>query len=80
MTQNSVSTGLPAAPVGSTHRSDLLRTPRPTGFVRIWRFVSEALERHRQRRALARLDARMLKDIGLTGPEVRAELDKPFWR
>ncbi len=80
MTQNTVSTGLPAAPVGGSHRSDLLRTPRPTSLVRIWRFVSECLERNRQRRALARLDLRMLDDIGLTQADVRSELDKPFWR
>ena len=80
MTQNTISTGLPAAPVGSSHRSDLLRTPRPFSMVRIWRFASAALERHRQRKALASLDARLLDDIGLTQADVRSELDKPFWR
>ncbi len=37
-------------------------------------------ERDRQRRALAQLDARMLKDIGLSRAEVVLELRKPFWR
>jgi uncharacterized protein YjiS (DUF1127 family) len=37
-------------------------------------------ERARQRRALAALDDRMLKDIGLTRADVTVEFDKPFWR
>ena len=36
-------------------------------------------ERDRQRHALAQLDARMLKDIGLSRAEVVLELRKPFW-
>ena len=38
------------------------------------------LERARQRRALQRLDDRMLKDIGLSRADVAHEADKPFWR
>jgi uncharacterized protein YjiS (DUF1127 family) len=37
-------------------------------------------ERARQRRTLAALDDRMLKDIGLTRADVAVESDKPFWR
>ncbi len=37
-------------------------------------------ERDRQRHALAQLDARMLKDIGLSRAEVALELRKPFWQ
>ncbi len=37
-------------------------------------------ERDRQRHALAQLDARMLKDIGLSRAEVALELHKPFWQ
>jgi len=37
-------------------------------------------ERARQRRHLARLDARLLEDIGLTATEAAAEVEKPFWR
>ncbi len=37
-------------------------------------------ERDRQRRALAQLDARMLKDVGLSRVEVAMELRKPFWQ
>ncbi len=36
-------------------------------------------ERDRQRHALAQLDARMLKDVGLSRAEVVLELRKPFW-
>mgnify|MGYP001549016919 FL=1 len=37
-------------------------------------------ERRRQRFTLARLDDRMLRDIGLTYADVEAEISKPFWR
>ena len=37
-------------------------------------------EQARQRRALAALDDRMLKDIGLARADVMLESDKPFWR
>ncbi len=37
-------------------------------------------ERDRQRHALAQLDARMLKDVGLSRAEVALELHKPFWQ
>lgn len=37
-------------------------------------------ERAEQRRALARLDDYMLRDIGLTRADVAAEHAKPFWR
>jgi len=37
-------------------------------------------ERRRQRNALARLDHRMLRDIGLTAADVEGEVSKPFWR
>ena len=41
--------------------------------LRLW------LALHRQRRALARLDARALRDIGLDAPAARAEAARPFW-
>ena len=37
-------------------------------------------ERRRQRFTLARLDDRMLRDIGLTAVDVQHEISKPFWR
>ena len=37
-------------------------------------------DRDRQRRHLAELDDRLLKDIGLTSGDVARETRKPFWR
>jgi uncharacterized protein YjiS (DUF1127 family) len=37
-------------------------------------------DRRRQRSTLARLDDRMLRDIGLTYADVEGEIAKPFWR
>ena len=37
-------------------------------------------DRRRQRHALARLDDRMLRDIGITRGDVWREINKPFWR
>jgi uncharacterized protein YjiS (DUF1127 family) len=37
-------------------------------------------ERARQRRHLANLNDHMLRDIGHTRGDVRAESSKPFWR
>lgn len=34
----------------------------------------------RERRHLARLDDRLLRDIGLTRADVAPEITKPFWR
>jgi uncharacterized protein YjiS (DUF1127 family) len=42
--------------------------------------VAVGLERRRQRVALARLDDRMLRDIGLTSADVEGEVSKPFWK
>ncbi len=46
--------------------------------------ISEALRkwrhRSRSRAALATLDDRMLKDIGITRIDVWREVNKPFWR
>ena len=39
-----------------------------------------ALERVRQRRALAQLDSRLLDDIGFTREQADAEARKPAWR
>jgi uncharacterized protein YjiS (DUF1127 family) len=36
--------------------------------------------RSRQRAELARLDERMLRDIGVTPGDVWHEISKPFWR
>ncbi|PWC54595.1 DUF1127 domain-containing protein [Azospirillum sp. TSO22-1] len=36
--------------------------------------------RRRQRRALALLDQRLLKDVGLSAEDAAEESRKPFWR
>jgi len=46
----------------------------PLRLVRRWR------QRARDRTALARLDSRMLRDIGLTPSDVMREINRPFWR
>jgi uncharacterized protein YjiS (DUF1127 family) len=38
------------------------------------------MERSRQRRALADLDDRLLRDIGLARDEARRECANPFWK
>ena len=42
--------------------------------------VSSWIERARQRNALARLDDRDLRDIGITRADAAREYEKPFWR
>lgn len=42
--------------------------------------VSSWIERARQRNALARLDDRDLRDIGITRVEAARECGKPFWK
>lgn len=49
----------------------LLRTPEQAS---LW------YERSRQRRYLARLDERLLRDIGLDRATAELEISKPFWR
>jgi uncharacterized protein YjiS (DUF1127 family) len=48
--------------------------------VRLAETIAVGLERRRQRLALARLDDRMLHDIGLTSADVEGEVTKPFWK
>ena len=36
--------------------------------------------RSRQRKQLARLDARLLADVGITQEQANVETSKPFWR
>ncbi len=42
--------------------------------------VARMYQRARQRRALARLDPRLLRDIGISPEQAQQEIDKPFWR
>lgn len=45
-----------------------------------WASLAAALERARQRRALAHLNDRLLRDLGLPPHLVQRELDKWFWQ
>lgn len=45
-----------------------------------WLAVRIAVRCQRSRRAISQLDARTLKDIGITFAEAEAEANKPFWR
>jgi len=38
------------------------------------------IERSRQRKHLAKLDDRLLDDIGLNRDQVKREINKPFWK
>ena len=42
--------------------------------------IAEAWRRWRTRRMLDTLDDRLLRDIGASRSEARAEASKPFWR
>ena len=58
-----------------------LRASNPFGIAAmVFDYVATWQDRRRQRYALARLDDRMLRDIGLSTVDVDAELSKPFWR
>lgn len=54
------------------------------GIARIFREPAEAAlrahSRARQRRHLAQMDDRLLRDIGIDRAQAMAEADKPFWR
>lgn len=49
-------------------------------FARILTALSIAMTRRRDRNRLARLDAHLLRDIGLDPQEARRECAKPFWQ
>jgi len=55
------------------------RTETSTGR-RWWQIVRRWADRRRQRVALARLDDRLLADIGLTRAQAAFEAARPFWR
>jgi uncharacterized protein YjiS (DUF1127 family) len=64
-------------------RSEITTLPlrtRPGLVARLTDFITEALARRRHRRILSRLDAHLLRDIGLSPDEARTEAAKPFWQ
>lgn len=65
----------PGARVGAALLGALLALPLfALQLVGFWRDLA------RQRRALGRLDDRLLKDIGVSRADVEQEVAKPFWR
>jgi uncharacterized protein YjiS (DUF1127 family) len=47
---------------------------------RLFAWIVDAHEIRRQRRALARLENRLLDDIGLTRDDVARELNRSIWK
>lgn len=76
MAQNTLAHALPAVPrprlAGRGSWAALVRRSR--ALVRLW------LRRARTRRALAELDDRLLRDVGLDPMTAREEARLPFWR
>ena len=74
----------------NSYASDAMREGRPTAaavveaareaVVRLLDTLAEWQGRVMERRRLMELDARLLKDTGLTRAEAVAEYAKPFWR
>ena len=59
----------------------ILRITPPLDGVRLrLDMVFDWIERAAQRRALARLDYRMMTDLGLNRAQVEEEARKPFWK
>lgn len=54
--------------------------PHPRRRSRLVAVIGRWWQRSRDRDLLKRLDARQLRDIGLTRDEVEREMAKPFWR
>ena len=66
--------------MGSITQSPSLSVPEhPSLLVRLADRLLEWLERSRQRNALARLDDRMLADIGCDPSRAQVEASKFFW-
>jgi uncharacterized protein YjiS (DUF1127 family) len=53
--------------------------PRLALLLRYARLAARWMARRRQRRALAELDAHLLRDVGLTAEQARREAAKWFW-
>lgn len=66
---------LPVAAVQPAWRKVLVPS-----LVRALATVRQWPQRLRQRQALACLDERLLRDVGLTVDQAREEASKPFWR
>ena len=60
--------------IAEYHEMARHRVVRVSGLVLLWR------ERARQRRVLASLDDRLLRDVGISQSAALRETGKPFWR
>lgn len=65
---------------GSVHLGPAGRKTSAAFTVRLVDTLLRRMERARQRRHLAELDDRLLRDIGVSRAEVEAEISRPFWR
>lgn len=65
--------------VACTARIDV-RSRRSLGLVAFVEALLAWQERARQRRQLALMDDRLLRDIGVSRAEIARETEKPFWR
>ena len=54
--------------------------PRSDRLTQVLVAVATALERHRQRKRLAELDPRLLRDIGVSAEDAWQEARRPFWQ
>jgi len=53
----------------------------PVGLIaKLWALLRSWQERIESRRHIRELDARLLRDIGVTRAEIDSEIAKPFWR
>lgn len=50
------------------------------GFTAFGQILATWRERARQRRELANLDYRTMRDLGISPTDVQFEANKPFWR
>ena len=79
--EHTLTGGLPAFP---PPRNGGPAAALASGLVRLsargFSLISLWTARARQRRALARLDARLLADVGLTPGGAARECAKPFWK
>ncbi|AYG48042.1 DUF1127 domain-containing protein (plasmid) [Pseudomonas sp. Leaf58] len=57
-----------------------LQGPTPNWYTRLLQTLNRWRSNVHNRRILAQLDARLLRDCGISETERQAELSKPFWR
>lgn len=62
------------------HIETLPLRARPGVVARLIQTVTIVVTRRRDRQRLGRLDAHLLRDIGLDVQDARRESDKPFWQ